>query len=151
MTHEEILREAISKYKPGMVVDTVFGSHDKYTIDGIPFMYGEGDGQNRIAVKALEKTDTKDGTFAIYGNGRWANIIKVPTIREELLEEAKRRFPIGSRVESIVIGYVDTIKTYGWKETTQIWFGGDEYNILVWEEGKWATRLDEITNIYEIY
>lgn len=76
MTHEEILQEALNKYKPGMIVDCVYGSRSSYTIDGIPFMYGEGDGQKRIIVKALEKTDTRDNTFAIHGSGRWSKILE---------------------------------------------------------------------------
>jgi len=72
-------------------------------------------------------------------------------IKEKILEEAKRRFPIGSKVKSLFADFIDVITNYGWEEDDRIWFGGNKYNIIVWENGKWAKRLDKHEITYEIY
>jgi hypothetical protein len=67
-------------------------------------------------------------------------------IKEELLEQARRRYPVGSRVKSLYEDLLDTVKGQyhsnypdGWKESNrQIWFMGHVYGLLIYEEGKWA-------------
>jgi hypothetical protein len=62
--------------------------------------------------------------------------------REELLEEAKRMYPVGTMVNSLVPGYKKTIshkQEYSYSRN-EIWFNSldGENNILVYENGKWA-------------
>jgi hypothetical protein len=66
--------------------------------------------------------------------------------KEKLLEEARKRYPVGSRVKSLYEDLLDTVKGQyhsnypdGWKEgNSQIWFMGHVYGLLIYDEGKWA-------------
>jgi hypothetical protein len=66
--------------------------------------------------------------------------------KEELLEEAKRKYPIGSQVKSVFDDLFDTVKEQShfnypdaWNgDTPQIWFTGDRYGLLIYDRGKWA-------------
>jgi hypothetical protein len=66
--------------------------------------------------------------------------------KEKLLEEARRRYPVGSRVKSLYEDLLDTVKGQyhsnypdGWKESKrQIWFMGHVYGLLIYDKGKWA-------------
>ncbi len=66
--------------------------------------------------------------------------------KESLLEEAKRRYPVGTKVKSIVAGYSGKITSHKERATgaNQIWFEGKhiddqrDINILIYDNGKWA-------------
>jgi hypothetical protein len=80
-----------------------------------------------------------------------ANLKKMSTSskepnKEELLEEAKRKYPIGSQVKSVFDDLFDTVKEQShfnypdaWNgDTPQIWFTGDRFGLLIYDRGKWA-------------
>lgn len=81
--------------------------------------------------------------------------------KDEILAEAKIRYPIGSRVRSLnnsrefratIIGFDDPFKGSWDEKNDRIWFGGDDYNIIIYEKGKWAERLDVLLEMnYSIY
>jgi len=83
--------------------------------------------------------------------------------KEQLLEEAKRRYPIGTKVKSLYYGniYYGNILMYncGITPTTdQIWVGGENLNnYLIYERNKWAEIISypenykPINKLFKIY
>ncbi len=65
---------------------------------------------------------------------------------EDLIKEAKQKFPIGSNVKSLVESIperiIDSFNPHSLTQTKEeIWFYGKPYNILVYNRGKWANLI----------
>lgn len=77
---------------------------------------------------------------------------------KELCNEAIRKYPIGTKVQTLVCGIredrirkiepIDIISN----KNTEVWFEGYTYNLLLYRNGEWAKILSiPITETYSIY
>lgn len=90
MTRQEaLLAEAISKYPIGTQYIPLATSGKAYSIDDIAEVVRTPNGNSDLL---------EGGLGYLYVRGKWAEIV---TVKTNLLQEAKRRYPIGTQVKSL--------------------------------------------------
>lgn len=65
---------------------------------------------------------------------------------QELLKEAKRRYPVGVIVKSLVLNYKGRIISddiHEYSNHSKVWLRADGFNALVYEDGIWAEIIPE--------
>lgn len=75
--------------------------------------------------------------------------------KEELLMEAKRRYPIGTKVRPLNLNTIDEIKNHDISnfipQDNCVWFKGYKNGLLVYENGKWAEIIEnKIENMNDL-
>jgi hypothetical protein len=89
----------------------------------------------------ISATDSTHGRACIYYKGKWAEIIK----EETLLEQAKKKYPVGTRYKSVVYsGEVYVVEEQTFKHANGNIHGEDGKGIL-YRDGKWAEIIKEET------
>lgn len=126
---EALLGEAKRRYKIGNKVKSAMTEEGEYEIT------------NNIHIKG-DKIVNGSKCY-LYFNGRWAEIVQKKTEMEELLEEAKRRFPIGTKIDNKNIipnanGNPSVIGGYR-QRGEEILVNTDSYSdFTIYKEGIWA-------------
>ncbi len=160
VTNQRLLEQAIATYPVGTKIQSLYESSADFTAEGIPYWY-DAPNYRIIAVRSTHSVDR-----TIYDKGKWAKILdKSPEpTKEELLAEAKRRYPIGTKVkEPFNLSAMHAPPLYstvdkddhrvGTYEGTAIWVGAnnDKHNIVVYSGGKWAEIVKKAEQTHPEY
>lgn len=93
---EELLEKARRDYPAGTVFKSAFNPDRKGKVTHLNFFV---ENENIFTEQVIYDAEEGIGE-AIYYEGKWAEIISKPEVKEEtmtLLEEAKKRFPVGTK------------------------------------------------------
>ncbi len=92
-----------------------------------------------------------EGKLRSYTHNYFETVTQQDYINQELLEEAKRRYPVGCTVKELtVVGDIATIKEHhdAIGDVNSVWFKGyashgNSINVLVHKNGQWAEIITE--------
>ena len=133
---EALLAEAISKYPIGTQYIPLKDSGRSYSIDDTAEVVRTPNGNSDCI---------EGGPGYLYVRGKWAEIV---TVKTSLLQEAKRRYPIGTQVKSLFHkgNPILTIKNDDFSCVRQDAIHVDSNTALaavVYENGEWAEIVDK--------
>jgi hypothetical protein len=131
-----LLEQAKKRYPVGTVIDSLGGMPNEIISTNDPYFVS--DDNIRFNNDQL-----------VYSNGEWAKIISKPTSisssfnMQEILEEAKRRFPIGSKIKCLAEDgkVTHTVKNFNHDTQTknEIWFiSTKDLGLKVYHDGEWT-------------
>lgn len=115
-----LLEQAKKRYPVGTVIDSLGGMPNEIISTNDPYFVGNGTDSIRFNNDQL-----------VYSNGEWAKIISKPTSisssfnMQEILEEAKRRFPIGCTFYPIQKNGSLSTSVYTQKQECRIYSSND--------------------------
>ena len=139
---EELLKIAKENYPAGTVFKSAFDPQNTQIVEG-----NWENVSNGIIVSP--------GATYIYYKENWAKIISKPEVREKtmtLLEEAKRRFPVGTKFEMYNTDKIATITTGLFKDLGNCFHEVDEKGLsletdgfyhCVYSQGSWTKIIKE--------
>ena len=141
MNKDELLKEAKIRYPPG----TVFKSSRKekgFTIVNSRFYYSDGYTNDKLKAIYLNPSSLKEnasGRWSVYLDGKWAEIISKPKeeSKDALLEEAKRRYPVGTTFIS-VLSKCDCTVREGFISNDANYVYNDHHAVYSFNKGVWA-------------
>jgi hypothetical protein len=134
-----LLEQAKKRYPVGTVIDSLGGMLNEIISTNDPYFVGNGTDSIRFNNDQL-----------VYSNGEWAKIISKPTSisssfnMQEILEEAKRRFPIGCTFYPIQKNGSLSTSVYTQKQECRIYRSDDGPDWIIGTanvrngDGKWA-------------
>jgi len=134
---EQLLEQARANYPVGTRYKSLV-EPEQYTIDKNKPYWNEGG----------DIIWPDSGLGALYRDGKWAEIVGKPITRtESLLEEAKRRYPIGTKYKNAVNKQESVIRyelVYGANDNIygQSKTHGSEFDGAVYYKGEWAEILE---------
>jgi len=100
-------------------------------------------------------SDYKHKLYDAYWNVDIQFLHEITIDMDEIEEECRKRFPVGCKVKTLT-NEVSVVKNHELSyssdklEHNQIWFKGHDYNMLVYDNGKWADVLEDVKPIYEV-
>lgn len=118
------------------------GDYDTYEATRNPKIFYRSDGN-------VDSIDVGYGYIYNAKDDKWATIIDSSI---EIIEEAKRRYPIGTKIIPLNGEcYTDTLRQHkhhsyanGWsKGDKKVWFLGSTYGLNVYHDGRWAEVFKE--------
>lgn len=141
---EDLIEEAKRRYPEGTLVRCLHTFSDVWPMRHGMLRYFN-DGTDCVGF------GTGEGPYIlVYRNGKWAESVSVPVVTfEEQLQEAKRRYSIGTIVRCLKFpSNIGRITTYGDDSygpcSQQIWFSSNGVRMLVYEKGIWAEIIPEV-------
>ena len=148
---EELLEKARRDYPAGTVFKSAFNPDRKGKVTHLNFFVES----ENIFTEQVIYNAKKGINKAIYYEGVWAKIISKPEVKEKtmtLLEQAKKRFPIGTKFEMYNTDKIATITT-GLFKNSGSWvhevdekglsLETDDYYHCLYYRGNWARIIEE--------